>query len=442
MYKLSKYNYFVESGERVIYMNGMTGDTFSVSKNEHENLMKLFEDLVMFHSHYNSLFNRFKDWGFIISEDLNEVDLLRFRNKQAVFQDKFYRLVINPTEDCVFNCWYCNQHTQNSGKMERTVVEKIKKHILYMIEEEKVTGINLDWFGGEPLMYFDEVIYPIAKFTLNLVKKHKLPFQHQATTNGYLITPEMVKKMKELNFKSLQITIDGDEKRHNTIRNVNGKPSFKRIMENISLLCEQIPDLRIILRLNYDEKTLLSGDLAKVFELIPSQYRSRIRPSFQRVWQTIKKRDRQDEYLDLKELYHAVSDLGYEPMVSNALQVGAMTRCYGDRFYHTVINYNGKVYKCTAHTNQEAGKLHDSGFIEWKPEVMSRLFSKATFENAQCLQCKFLPMCLGNCIHKMNSEKCALDFDDLSSDFFIKEYYNQKMNHIKKNFQKEKQLVE
>ena len=36
MYKLSRYNYFVESGDRMIYLNGMTGNTFSVSQKEHE----------------------------------------------------------------------------------------------------------------------------------------------------------------------------------------------------------------------------------------------------------------------------------------------------------------------------------------------------------------------------------------------------------------------
>lgn len=33
--------------------------------------------------------------------------------------------------------------------------------------------------------------------------------------------------------QSFQITIDGDEKRHNKIRNAEGKPSFQIIMENL-----------------------------------------------------------------------------------------------------------------------------------------------------------------------------------------------------------------
>lgn len=437
MYKLSRYNYFVESGDRMIYLNGMTGNTFSVSQKEHEQMTKLLDDLVLFHARYNSLFNRFKDWGFIISEDLDEIDLLRFRNKQAVFMDKFYRLVINPTEDCVFNCWYCTQHQQNTGRMGNDVIERVKRHIKYMIEVEKVTGFNLDWFGGEPLMYFNEVMYPIAKYAFKLIDKHNLPYNHQATTNAYLVTPAMAEKMREINFKSLQITIDGDEKRHNAIRNVKGAPSFMRIMDNISLLCERIPGIRIVLRLNYDDRTLTVSDMENVFAQIPEQYRNKINLSFQRVWQTIKKRSQTEENERLKDLYQSCLGLGYSPMISNVLQVGSVIRCYGDRFYHTVINYNGKVYKCTAHTNREAGILHDNGAIEWNPEVMSRLFAKATFENDRCLPCKYLPLCLGNCIHKRDDERCALDYDDMSSGFFIREFYNQKVNYIRKNLLKE-----
>jgi uncharacterized protein len=436
MYKVSKYNYFVASDERMIYLNGMTGNSFSVSQKEHENLSKLFDDLALFHSRYTSVFKRFKEWGFIVSEDLDELGLIRFRNKQAVFMDKSYRLVLNPTEDCIFNCWYCTQHGQNTGKMGKDVIERVKKHIRYMIENEKVTGFTLDWFGGEPLIYFDDVIYPIAKYALKLIKKHNLPYHQQATTNGYLITPAMVEKMKEVNFKSFQITIDGDEKRHDAIRNVKGAPTFKKIIENVVLLCDTIPEIKIVLRLNYDNRTLVKSNMEAVFFQIPEHHRSKINLSFQRVWQTIDRRSRDEENPQLKELYEMAVGLGYSPLISNALHVGERIRCYGDRFYHTVINYNGKVYKCTARTAKEAGILHDTGYIEWNPEVLSRLFAKATFENEKCLECKYLPICLGNCIHRLNDDRCILDYDDMSADFFIREFHHRKMDFIRQNYLK------
>jgi uncharacterized protein len=430
MYKLSKYNYFVEYGQRIIYFNGLTGLFFSVSQKEHEKLESLFNDLISFQIQYSSMFYRLKAWGFIVNENTDEIDIIRYRNRQAVFMNKFYRLTVNPTLDCVFNCWYCNQHTQNVGGMKTDVVEKVKKHIGIMVKDEKITGLFLDWFGGEPLMYFDEVVYPVAKYAFELIEQYNLPHVHHATTNAYLITPKMAKKMKEIKLNKFQITIDGDEKRHNTIRNVNGKPSYKRIMDNIALLCETIPDVSITLRLNYDNATLHKSDMQAVYEQIPQQYRNKIKLDFQRVWQTYDNNSAGHKPNEpLRELEKDVAAMGYSYTLSNVFSIGQSIRCYADRFFHAVINYDGKIYKCTAHLDLDkmAGILQDSGVIKWDEHIISALYSKATFENEKCLNCKHLPICLGQCIQKMRTNKCMMDNSDISYEQFIINVYNQKM---------------
>ncbi len=431
MYKLSKYNYFLEHNQRIIYCNGMTGSLFSMSQREHENIQKQFKDLIFFRIQYESVFKRFKDWGFILDDDIDEIDLLRFRNKTEVFSNKNYRLIINPTEDCVFNCWYCNQHKKlNMGGMSDDIVERIKNHVDYMIKKENITGLFLDWFGGEPLMYFDEVMLPIAKHSLEIAITNNLPFTHHVTTNAYLINKDMVQKMKGIKLTSFQITIDGNEERHNKIRNVKGKQSFKQIMNNINLILENIPDAVIVLRLNYDDETLKIKDLHTVFEMISHQYRNRVFPNFVRVWQTVKTVS-VNENLSLKKLTDCVSGMGYSINRSNAFQMNRSVKCYGDRFYHTVVNYDGKVYKCTAHTNKELGILYDSGKIEWDQKELSKLYASSTFENQKCLACKHLPICLGTCIQhgrtQMEPEQCALDYSEVSPENFIIETYENRL---------------
>jgi uncharacterized protein len=434
MYRLSRYNYFIEHEQRVIYFNGLTGAFFSLSMKEHEKIMEQFEDLIAFQIHYNSIFSRFNNWGFIVDEDIDERDIIKLRNRQTVLSDKFYRLIINPTIDCIFNCWYCTQHTKNVGVMKEKTQDKVKKHIDFMIEKEKITGIYLDWFGGEPLMYFDEVVYPIAKYTLEKLKQHKLPLQHHATTNAYLINTEMIEKMKEISLKSFQITIDGDEKRHNFIRNINGKPTYARIMENIMLLCEQMPDVNITLRLNFDEQTLSLSNMEEVFEQLPQKYRKNIFPDFQRVWQTQKGKMKKNQ--NLYNLYKKCNSLGYNPNVPGGFYIGATVRCYADRYYHSVINYDGKVYKCTAHTAHEDGVLHDNGIIEWNSKSLIELYSNTTFENERCLKCKHLPLCLGPCSQNAKDKSnlpCFYDLSEITINQFIIETYNKKIKYVNNN---------
>jgi uncharacterized protein len=420
----------VEYGQRIIYFNGLTGSFFSVSQKEHGKLKELFKDLISFQIQYSSVFYRLKAWGFIVDENIDEIDKIRYRNKQAVFMDQFYRLIINPTLDCVFNCWYCNQHTQNMGGMKPEMVEKVKKHINIMVGDKKITGLFLDWFGGEPLMYFDEVVYPVAQHAFELIEQYNLPHVHHATTNAYLITPEMAKKMKEIKLNSFQITIDGDEKRHNTIRNVNGKPSYGRIMDNIILLCETVPDARITLRLNYDNVTLHKSNMLAVYGQIPEQYRNKIRLDFQRVWQTYNNKSAgQKPNASLRELEKDVASMGYFHSVPNVFTIGQSIRCYADRFFFAVINYDGKIYKCTANMDKEAGVLQDNGVIKWNENVISALYSRAPFENEKCLTCKHLPICLGSCTQKMKKNKCMMDLSEISYEQFIINEYNKKMKN-------------
>lgn len=110
--------------------------------------------------------------------------------------------------------------------MKAEVIERIKKHILHMVEMEKIPVFHLSWFGGEPLLYFKEVVYSISLYTKHLCKENGISFYNSITTNASKITPEMVDQMNEISLSIFQITIDGDKERHDKIRNEEGNPSF------------------------------------------------------------------------------------------------------------------------------------------------------------------------------------------------------------------------
>ena len=170
MFRLSNYNYFVPYQDKMIYFNGISNKVFSLNLKEHEKIQVLFKDLISFEINYTSVFNQFRNWGFIVDENEDEIALLRFRNHQAIYTDRNYRLFINPTLECNFACWYCyEKHSQ--GYMSEDTISKIKKHLNYMVEEVGVESISIGWFGGEPLLYFDEVVYQISLHAKELCEK-------------------------------------------------------------------------------------------------------------------------------------------------------------------------------------------------------------------------------------------------------------------------------
>jgi uncharacterized protein len=423
----------------MIFFNGLSGHVFSTSEKEHQSLQQKFSDLVSFKIQYSSVFEKFKEWGFIVDRQKDELDTIRLRNRLEVFSDRTYHLVINPTLECNFNCWYCYEK-HPKGYMSESTMDLVKKHMQWMVDNEKIDGLNISWFGGELLMYFNKIVYPISQYAKELTNKHQLKFFNTATTNAYLINPEMVNRFLEINLDFFQITIDGDEKRHDTIRNANGQPTFRRIMDNINLLCEKIPAAHITLRVNYDNETLEKCDLENVLSLIPLSYRKQISVNLQRVWQTFS--GNASEY-DKRVYWQKMSEqLGYRQCyISNVFTVNRGHVCYVDRYYHTEINYDGKIYRCTARDYSDRyvrGILKDSGKIEWNPDMLAQQYGKATFENKMCITCKHLPICNGPCSQKMIETPpeefghiCALKNAEITPESFITDLYEKKMKNLK-----------
>lgn len=438
MYKLSNYNFYISDKDRIIYFNGITSSVFSVNKEEHQRLQSLFLDLISFEINYTSVFKMFKNWGYILDENQDEIDVLRFRNRKTVFWDRSYKLVINPTLECNFNCWYCyEKHPE--GRMSLEVIEKCKKHILYMLKYEKISSLVLDWFGGEPLLYFDEVVYLIGSYARKMCDEYQVPFFHYMTTNASRIDLQMIEKMKEIGVNGFQITIDGDRKKHDRIRNEKGEPSFSKIVNNINLLCEKLNNVQITLRVNYDDNTLKYSDMENVFSMISPENRKYITVSFQRVWQTIKAG--QGENPERIQWAKKSVEMGFKvPSLASVFGVGIVRKCYVDRIYHAEINYDGKVYRCTARDYSDKyvmGELSDSGEIKWNEEKMAKQYAKATFENDMCLKCKYLPLCMGPCSQKIVetpkeilSQICYLSYAEVKPESVIVDYYEQKMKGL------------
>lgn len=439
MHKLSSYNYFVPDKEKVVYLNGITSKMFAMSQTEHARIQNLLQDLEKFQAKFPTTFKHFEEWGFITNDDTDEIDILKYRNRQAVFADKNYMLIINPTLECNFKCWYCYEE-HHQGFMSAETMEKIKKHIRYMIEKEKITSLTLSWFGGEPLLYFEEIIYPISMFSQKLCMENNIPFSSNATSNGYLIDKNIALKMKDIELTHFQITLDGDENRHNKIRNENGKPSFQKIVDNINLLLETSEKATITLRFNYDKKTLFASNWSNVFNSFHQEYRNRIYIDFQQVWQTIT--ENQGENPKVLELENLCSRLGFQLQRNTSLfHLGCGCICYGDKYYHAEFNYDGKVYRCTSREYTEKdvmGELGDDGIIKWDEKKMAKRYSKAPFENKRCLACKYLALCLGLCSQKLlehtkeELEKlCYLNHTDASPETMILNYYHYLCEHQK-----------
>lgn len=364
---------------------------------EWNELERQLADMNQFENTYPDDFSRLKDMGMVVDSELDEVALIKHMNKSILYGQRDYEIMINPTLECCFKCWYCfEKHPE--GCMTTEMVDALKEHIRRKIEEEKISGLHISWFGGEPLLYYEQIVSPISHFAKQLAEKNHVQFSNSITTNGYCINPQMIEDMEQNKLYFFQITLDGDRKRHDKIRNCDGAPSYDIIISNIRQVLEKMPYARVTLRINYDNTTL-TGDLNAVLDEFPKALRSRIGVDFQRVWQTFSGVKDKGENLLLDSVMEQAVSNGYKCYSTGGLHPGQFYSCHVGRNNFACINYDGNVFKCTARPFDEShkvGRLEMNGKIEWDTAKLCQYQGHSPLED-ECKDCSYLPLCMGPC---------------------------------------------
>jgi len=393
--KLSKYNYYIKDKESFLWFNSITQRFFYLNNEISEKVLNtLNNDINYFRECSPKFFNKLKDYGFIIEKGVDEIETIRELNNKIV-NSKNYSLIILPTLNCNFSCWYCVQdHIET--KMSQDTVSNIKKHIQRMIVDEKISSLNIEWFGGEPFLYFNDIIKPLSIFAITLCKKHDIPFTSSATTNGYYLNENVSEFLEELNFRHFQISIDGIRKQHNKVKKAKkGISAYDTTLNNINRILSTTKNINILLRFNYSVKNLNEEIVEEINKIISPINRKKVEIVFRRIWQV--KVDTNLSGLIIK-LINAFINSGFR---ASQIDIdNAFITCYTDRKYYNAINYNGNIVKCTAnddiYSDAPPGKLQKDGTIVWKEGFLKKFYKKR-FENKLCLKCKELPLCMGDC---------------------------------------------
>ncbi len=413
--KFSQFNNVVPYQDKVVLYNAFSNQ-FLLVEPMLQQLMEAAkaasdaEGLATYHPRfYEVLWKK----GFIVEDGTDEVDKVRQLSEMVDKNDSFYHLVINPTMNCNFKCWYCYETHIKDSKMTQPTLENIKRHIASVLQQKpELKALHIDWFGGEPLLYFDKVIDPLLSYTTALCKERDIQFASSFTTNAFLINDSMIERFLLYNITSFQITLDGNREMHNKVRFVNEKRgSYDEIVANIIKLCRA--GFHITTRINYSKNTLndleeVAGDL----QALEMEYRKNLTVTFHKVWQ--EKEDALSVRVDqLLQYFH---QQGLNAVVGD-LPDNVRHSCYADKKNHATINYNGEVYKCTARnfaSDAREGLLHEDGSIVWNEKYDRRMNIK--FKNKPCLSCPIMPICNGGCsqqaIENEGKDYCVYDFNE------------------------------
>lgn len=147
-------------------------------------------------------------------------------------------LSLNLTTKCNFNCKYCFSDHKNGNdfnkieSLKEVVEEFVKKHL-------GKQSIFIDLSGsGEPLLHLDKIL-SLADSCKELSKQYHKNIVIQFVTNGYLLTPKIVKLLQS-NSILFGVSLDGNKNNHDRNRVLkNGRPTYDIVTKNLSRIKER-----------------------------------------------------------------------------------------------------------------------------------------------------------------------------------------------------------
>ncbi len=191
----------------------------------------------------DSIILNLKEKGYLSSNRAEQIEHSLTDVLQDILDNSLNTLILQVTQECNLRCSYCvysGSYLNRSHSQKKMGIDTAKKGIDFIINHSKNSPtVNFSFYGGEPLLRFNFIKECIA-YAKERGEGKKITFN--MTTNGTLLTDEIIKFMKD-NEVSLLISMDGPKEIHDKNRVFsNGMGSFDKIMNNIDEIKVKFPE--------------------------------------------------------------------------------------------------------------------------------------------------------------------------------------------------------
>lgn len=391
--KQSKYNCILQDNTGMVIYNAATDQLVALTPQ----LANIFNESKAapekIKAQHAELYDHLLQKGIFVCDDADETEAYIRKREEYERSSGEYTITINPTLACNMSCWYCYESHKNMPAMSADVKQSVLLLIDKLLADNKLKKLNLSFFGGEPLLYFDKVVVDIINHAKMQCKAFDAKLSIHFTTNAYLLTDNVLKHLEGLDV-SFQITIDGGKQVHDSVRKTKGgEPTYARIVEHIHQTLSR--GFSVGVRFNYTAKSIPSFiDVVKDFSHLQQEQKPLVNFTFQRVWQD-NEGDASQVEQQVEHIERAFEQAGL--FVNNAKSY-IVPYCYADGVNTAVVNYNGDLFKCTARDfapKSKEGTLAADGTLRWNGRLRKRMSIRHGSDT--CLLCRIYPICHGGC---------------------------------------------
>ena len=344
--------------------------------------------------------------GQLFTEDIYEPFVEKFKEKR---QTVVKALCLHIAHDCNLACKYCfAEEGEYHGRRALMSFEVGKKALDFLVANSgNRVNLEVDFFGGEPLMNWD-VVKQLVAYGRSLEKPNNKKFRFTLTTNGVLLNDEVMEFVNK-EMSNVVLSLDGRKEVNDRMRPFRtGKGSYDLIVPKFQKLAESRNQTNYYIRGTFTRNNLDFSEDVKHFadlgfkqmsiepvvgpEEDPYSIREQDLPQIMEEYDKLAL-----EYIDRYKkgngfnFFHFMIDLTQGPCVYKRL-----SGCGSGTEYLAVTPW-GDFYPCHQFVGNEdflMGNV-DEGII--KPEIVKEFGNCNVYSKEKCKNCFAKFYCSGGC---------------------------------------------
>ena len=318
-------------------------------------------------------------------------------------------LCLHIAHTCNLNCSYCFA-SQGKYHGERALMSfEVGKHALDFLIENSGTRRNLevDFFGGEPLMNFD-VVKKLVEYARSIEKEKGKNFRFTLTTNGMLVDDDVI-DFANKEMSNVVLSLDGRKEVHDRYRvDYRGRGSYDTIVPKFQKFVKArggknyymrgtfthanpdfLEDIKTMLNLGFTELSMepvvaAQGDEAALTE----EDKPVVMKQYEELAELMLKRDKEGKPFTF---YHYMIDLAGGPCIYKRI-----SGCGSGTEYMAVTPW-GDLYPCHQFVGDEKFKLGDIWHGVENKEIQNEFASCNVYARDECRDCWARLYCSGGC---------------------------------------------
>ena len=351
---------------------------------------------------YEELYELYNE-KILFSED----DYEKFAKYSVAAPVKAMCLLIS--QDCNLRCEYCFAETGDFG-MGRSLMsfETGKKAIDFLLENSgDRQNLELDFFGGEPLMNFD-VVKEVVEYARKREKEYGKVFRFTITTNGMLLTDDKIDFINK-EMSNVVLSIDGRKCVNDRVRKrVDGTGCYDTIMDKFKKTVDLRDGKEYYVRGTFTKYNLdFSEDVFHLYEqgfdqisvepvvapaempyALTEEDLPRIFDEYERLADRIVENDKAGKHFNF---FHFMLDLDQGPCAIKRL------RGCGAGNEYVAISPNGDIYPCHQFVGIEEWKMGNINEDTFNTDLKTYFAGAHIYSKDKCKDCWAKFYCSGGC---------------------------------------------